>query len=406
MEGDRPSNVRKSGVRGPGVLRWPILGVTRKVAIAPEAVPGNNLVDRDLEVLHETGGSSRNATAAHRVGARKGQELPFSEDEIQALKRETTEVMEQWEIKISRTSEDRTDIPIENRHLDAMLRSAGDPEVSLGSFAIGVRLDPGIRMPRLPALYVKKRRWRLPDQADPVAWQEERTAAQGVWRRNYSTMAEWSEECVKIMNDQAEWGQVLRLSEEEARRRFPCLTVASLGAQKKKKPGGEVTARILFDGTHGIDVNTRTRIRDQERAPIAADVKRVLREKAKQGEPTFALTADISEAHRQVPIDARDWHYMGCQVTSGSEVYVHTVGTFGIASASYHWSRVSSAVGRLSQHLVGRQANAWHLLVADDYHLDAGGKAYRAAIMAFFMLCAVAGVPLSWRKTAGGDTVS
>ena len=85
---------------------------------------------------------------------------------------------------------------------------------------------------------------------------------------------------------------------------------------------------------------------------------------------------------------------------------MHTVGTFGIASASYYWSRVSSAVGRLSQYLVGRQANTWHLLVADDYHLDAGGKAYRAALMAFFILCAVAGVPLSWHKTAGGDTVS
>ena len=49
--------------------------------------------------------------------------------------------------------------------------------------------------------------------------------------------------------------------------------MASLGAQRKEKLGGEVTARILFDRTHGIDVNTRIRIRDQERAPIAADVK-------------------------------------------------------------------------------------------------------------------------------------
>ena len=208
------------------------------------------------------------------------------------------------------------------------------------------------------------------------------------------------------MNDQAERGQVLRLSEEEARRRFPGLTVASLGAIKKEKPGGEVTARILFDGTHGIDVNTRIRIRDQERAPIAADVKRVLREKAGLEEPTFALTADISEAHRQVPIDARDWHYLGCQVTPESDVYVHTVGTFGVASASYFWSRVATAVGRLSQYLAGHEAHTWHLLVADDYHLDAGGRAYRAALVVFFVLCAVAGVPLSWHKTAGGDTVS
>ena len=142
-------------------------------------------------------------------------------------------------------------------------------------------------MPRLPALYAKKRRWRLPAQVDPVAWQEDRAAEQGVWRRNYSSIAEWSEECKKIMDDQAERGQVLKMSETDARRRFPGLTVASLGAQKKDKPGGAVTARILFDGTHGIDVNTHIRIRDQERAPIAADVKRFLREKSTHGTPTF-----------------------------------------------------------------------------------------------------------------------
>ena len=172
------------------------------------------------------------------------------------------------------------------------------------------------------------------------------------------------------------------------------MTVASLGAQKKEKPGGEVTARILFDGTHGIDVNTRIRKRDQERAPTAADVKRFLRVKSSHETPTFALTADISEAHRQVPIDPRDWHYLGCQITAGADVYVHTVGTFGIASASHYWPRVSMAVGRLLQYLAGHRAQTWHLLVADDYHLDAGGQANRPAIIVFFVLCATVGVLL------------
>ena len=119
----------------------------------------------------------------------------------------------------------------------------------------------------------------------------------------------------------------------------------------------------------------------------------------------FALTADISEAHRQVPIDRRDWRYLGCQITAGADVYVHTVGTFGIASASYYWSRVSMAVGRLVQYLAGHRAHTWHLLVADDYHLYAGGQAYRQALIVFFVLCAPVGVPLAWHKTAGGDTV-
>ena len=153
-------------------------------------------------------------------------------------------------------------------------------------------------------------------------------------------------------------------------------------------------------------MNTRTRIRDQERGPIAADLKRIMREKSRVGVPTFALTADVSEAHRQIPIAEQDWHLLGCQVVPGGSVFINTVGTFGVASASYYWSRVASAIGRIAQYLAGSSAFTWHMLVADDYHLDAGGANYRTALFHFFTLCAVANVPLSWSKTAGGDVVS
>ena len=182
--------------------------------------------------------------------------------------------------------------------------------------------------------------------------------------------------------------------------------VASLGAMRKDKPGGVVTARVLFDGTNGIYVNRRTRIRDQERSPIAADIKRLMREKSRRDRRTLALTADVTEAHRQVPIHPQDWHMLGCQVRPGATVYVNTVGTFGVASASYYWSRVAGAIGRVTQYCTGRQADTWHLLVADDYHLESGGPEYRPALLVFFVVCVVTGIPLSWPKTAGGDVVT
>ena len=117
------------------------------------------------------------------------------------------------------------------------------------------------------------------------------------------------------MHDQASRGQIIVMTESEARSRYPGLVVASLGAQRKQKPGGKVTARVLFDGTHGLCVNSKTRLRDQERAPIAADLKRSMREKSRIGELTFALSADVTEAHRQVPIHPDDWHLLGCQVS-------------------------------------------------------------------------------------------
>ena len=46
------------------------------------------------------------------------------------------------------------------------------------------------------------------------------------------------------------------------------------------------------------------------------------------------------------------------------------------------------------------------MLVADDYQLEAGGKEYRFALTAFFVVCSIVGVPLSWNKTSGGETVT
>ena len=93
--------------------------------------------------------------------------------------------------------------------------------------------------------------------------------------------------------------------------------------------------------------NRRCRHREQELAPIAADLER---EKAKVGVSTCAVSADVSEAHQQT------W-----EVEAARGVYVNTVGTFGVVLASYHWSRVVSTLGRLYQHLVGKSAHTWHL---------------------------------------------
>ena len=66
---------------------------------------------------------------------------------------------------------------------------------------------------------------------------------------------------------------------------------------------------------------------------------------------------------------------------------------------------MGSSLGRLSQYISAHTAQTWHLPVADDFHLEAGGAGYREALLIFFVLCHTAGVPLSWSKTAGGDTV-
>ena len=153
-------------------------------------------------------------------------------------------------------------------------------------------------------------------------------------------------------------------------------------------------------------VNRRPRIRDQERSSFASDIKRLMREKSQLNQRSFSLTADVSEAHRQVPIHPSDWHMLGCRVRNGGPVFVNTVGTFGVASASYYWSRGARSIGRIAQCCTEAQATTWHLFVAEDYHLEASGSEYRAALLVSFVVCDPVGIPLSWHTTSGGDVTN
>ena len=50
------------------------------------------------------------------------------------------------------------------------------------------------------------------------------------------------------------------------------------GALVKDGAGDDVKIRLLYDGTHGVQVNERIRVRDRDRMPSAPDLKRVLHE--------------------------------------------------------------------------------------------------------------------------------
>ena len=131
--------------------------------------------------------------------------------------------------------------------------------------------------------------------------------------------------------------------------KYPDLVIASLGATRKDKPNGVVTARVLHDWTNVLAVNTRTRTRDLERSPIASDLKRAMREKAGLEQPTFALTADVSEAHRQVPVHPSDWKFLGCRVGKCS-VLEHCRDMW---HQPHYWRRVSGVDAQASADRTG-----------------------------------------------------
>ena len=155
-------------------------------------------------------------------------------------------------------------------------------------------------MPRLPALYKQKKKWRLASQADPQNYlEEEETGREHTWRRNSASLHEPSDMVIGAMEDQTRRGQIIKLTVRTWWSR-------PSGPTERTNPQEKFQHASFFDGTHGLSVNTRTRIRDHERSPVASDLKRAMREKACQDEPTFALTADVSEAHRKISIHPCD----------------------------------------------------------------------------------------------------
>ena len=148
-------------------------------------------------------------------------ESPFPPDEILQLKETVIDAAARAGIPILRKSGDRVDVPIDCRFLDVLLRASDDPEIGLGEYAQGVRVGPGTRMPRLPALYKAKKKWRLPSQVDPLDYFQYAPDKSGVWRSNYSTLREFETQVLDVVHDQASRGQIIVMTESEARTKCP-----------------------------------------------------------------------------------------------------------------------------------------------------------------------------------------
>ena len=109
-------------------------------------------------------------------------------------------------LHLQSAEEDQHEVPIDSRQVDLLLRAAGHPKIAIGQFAGGVRVGPGARILRLPALYKRKRKWWLNEQADSL---DEDTGGDCVWRRNNCAVAELSDKVTAFLDDRTDRGKVL-----------------------------------------------------------------------------------------------------------------------------------------------------------------------------------------------------
>ena len=274
--------------------------------------------------------------------------------------------------------------------LEGILQIAGDPDfaaysIGVNSFAHGVRLGVDCELPRVSALFTAKKHWRSYDHVHEEAGM----------RETYVSALEHKEIVQKQFEQEAALGAMIEMDMQQACSSLVNIAVASLGALEKK----DGSFRVIHDATNGLAVNSKIRVQDQIRSPTAIDVRRAM-----QTLPgaCFVLKADVVRAHRLVKIDRRDWKHLACRTgVKEGHVWLNKVGTFGVASAVFHWCRLMSGIGRAEFYLTQKRA-LMHLVYVDDLIWIAGEKGGLEQIMLLVFFYTLLGVPFAWRKFAGG----
>ena len=165
-----------------------------------------------------------------------------------------------------------------------------------------------------------------------------------------------------------------------------------------------------------MDVNRRIKVRDRLRFPLIDDAAAILVEAErmshwKDGPQRMSMVYDISRAHKLIPIRRRDWGLQAfrlpgqCGDRAGRKIYLHTRGTFGIASAAYWWGRVAAGVVRAVHKLSDANLGVLHLLFADDGWVVATGKYFWRKLLYWLFILELLEVPISWKKVKAGTTV-
>ena len=156
----------RNGVHRKGILRRPVAGIARALVVIAAEVPFSPGVDSGLISVQEVCRHVRFPDLVIGLALGNVNSCPSGTTEISELKADIVAGLREHGLKLRTSVRDRQDVLLDYRFIELLLSAARDPEVAIGSFAEGVRVGPGVPLPRLPALYKAKKRWRLPEQSD------------------------------------------------------------------------------------------------------------------------------------------------------------------------------------------------------------------------------------------------
>ena len=272
-------------------------------------------------------------------------ESPFSEEALNKLR-------EEWFILLGGNPllrEKTAHQPFFLFALAATLEQMGDEDTAAltqtpgDNYVTGRKVGVGEPIAPTPLVFRPRRKMRKYDESEflPIA-------------DNYPSAEEAKEIILRQFQEEEKLGWMYPLSESEAKRRFgQRLRVASLAAI----PKDEQTVRVLFDGTHSVQVNNEISISDRLEFPCPSELAQVMEHCQQQSYGVvLSIAADIMKAHRRFLHCEEDHGLLGCKADStSSTVWINRVGTFGVACAALHFGRLAGAIFRMVIRVLQQQ---------------------------------------------------
>ena len=279
------------------------------------------------------------------------------------------------------------------------MKACNDPDApALDAYAEGVRIGHRLRMPRTPAVYEEKSRWRL-------NYDEEDNEVD--WASNYKTARERREVLEEKVEADVALGRMKKMTMREARERYgERLMIGAIGLVEE---GGN-KFRLIHDGTKNVKVNLRIRCRDHIPGPLVNDIAAEMAEVEESRMPHLALVWDFESAHRIVQVAEADWGLQACttsfcqtdRLPEDALVYLNTVGTFGVSTAGHWWGRLAGMLGRCAHYLLGPELASWILIFADDGKVLMPVDRFKSIAPVLLAFYACIGFSIKWQKIRGG----
>ena len=286
--------------------------------------------------------------------------------------------------------------------IHGLLKEARDGDYEIFKiFKTGVTTGIIRPLPRTPAIFEEQKKWRL--QFDPFEIAQERND-------NYMSLDDHVGEVRRQFLEDEKLYRMKSFNRKEFEERYPVhRSVSALAVLQEKDK-----IRVLHDASNVVLLNHKIKCRDKLRNPGPREKFLLLKQFKKHSRQALSIIVDVSKAHRLVKHLPDEHGLLACALPAepgakgfddGFEYWVNCVGTFGVGSAAYWWTRLFSGPLRLLYLLLGpgRQIDA--LCFADDLEMIAETGLERRWVLLGLCILIALGTPIKWSKVRGGWAV-